>query len=354
MQTDSEHADYLDNLWKQYFLRHCDEISQEGKIRTTELTAGLILPLHRYVTEAIILLGSHAFNSNLTDRIRARKLFVLLCERFKVSYKMDHKSRWIVESLSFPLFRPPRTSGAPLWLETLDFDRILPWMEHVPVNWLETDDEAPIMANGEVLFESDDLADPIWLVRIMASAYFTFELFTAWSVDRNHMEHAFLNSVENFAVLNVAEQALFKILRKPLDDAHTESEVTYEDEASRGVAHDFDTPANTLKEAERRARLLIAIDPSFAERMVKREWMRRIRCGAGMVEQLQTWQALPKRVPLAQKHGSYHDGIADHRASSPAHDAELARLIDEQAKEIRADKFAQSRNRSSPQAKGAD
>lgn len=94
--------------------------------------------------------------------------------------------------------------------------------------------------------------------------------------------------------------------------------------------HDFDEPAGSANEAEKRARKLIAEDPEFAERMVKREWMKRIRCGAAMVERLQCWQLLNGGSTSLPAVGTYHDGLADPKASSPAHDAELLNRLAEE------------------------
>jgi hypothetical protein len=335
METESELAVYADRMWEGYFIRHCDAIAQDGKISIAKLHAGLITPLHRYVTEGILILGVPAFDSTLSCRIKAKSMFTSLCESFKASRFIDERCEWIVNGLALPLFRPPRTSGAMDWYETLNMDVILPWIEHVPIHWLETVDGEQISS----FWTDDDVADPFGFVQLLTAAHYALNLFNGWAVDGSHTAHAYVQCVENFARLNVAEELLFKFLNRVIEDSTSNLD---EEIDGLNVMPDFESPAGSQEEAERRARMLIATDPGIAERMIKREWMKRIRCGAAMVDQLRSWQALPKRMGAKKYPTALHDGIADPLATSPAHDEQLARLIDEQAKDDRENEIRHS------------
>lgn len=65
-------------------------------------------------------------------------------------------------------------------------------------------------------------------------------------------------------------------------------------------------------------------------RAVKREWMKRIRCGSALVERLPKWKNCYQ--PKQRKPGrqTLHKGIEDASATSPAHDKKLHELIDQQ------------------------
>lgn len=100
-------------------------------------------------------------------------------------------------------------------------------------------------------------------------------------------------------------------------------------------AHSFDTAAGSIVEAERRAKLYVAEHADEAVTMKVTKWTKYIRCGADTLDKLPTWRHCcerfgdPRFKKAKPKTQSFHDGIADENALSPA-DALLDRLSDDE------------------------
>lgn len=325
---------------EEQFVETCSELVYEwNPVDDLVLQDAVLQPLHRYLTEATMLLQAIQHSTTLSDRQHAIRLLAQLCGHFAKRKGFGRPAfTWlevVTEQLWYatnptmdPFERKPSfwtTDDADTW------EQFLPWVKRLP--WLPI---SPMDAEtGLAKFYDAEKAE--WLVEINGpdSATYRLDRIRAWSnacelfdtmaESQFQFDHWVLNTSETLSKFLQAEAMIHKVL------TFADLQEREADQERNAV---FNTPAGSRDEAERRARQLIAADPGFADRMTLREWMEKIRCGASMVKRLKSWQAIEKRK--ANQNGlsvALHDGHADPHATSPAHDDALAKLIDQQQSE---------------------